>query len=148
MRSDGRVEKSHPHPTLNIIPQTSHKHHRHTIDNPLNPPGVGWVNLFYFFKVRVSICTCLPNLGAVRRSCRKKTRSTLIICNLLKFISRYAFKNDSDNLLQSFTYKIPFLKGCISLANEDIYQIWCVWIAGQACLVNLISHASAFRHTR
>ena len=35
--------------------------------NPLNPPGVGWVNLFYFFKVRVSIRTCVPNLGAVRR---------------------------------------------------------------------------------
>ena len=31
---------------------------------PLNPPGVGWVN---FFKVRVSIRTCVPNLGAVRR---------------------------------------------------------------------------------
>ena len=36
--------------------------------NPLNPPGVGWVNLFYiFFKVRESIRTCVPNLGAVRR---------------------------------------------------------------------------------
>ena len=36
--------------------------------NPLNPPGVGWVNLFfYFFKVSVSICTCVPNLGTVRR---------------------------------------------------------------------------------
>ena len=32
--------------------------------NPLNPPGVGWVK---FFKVRVSIRTCVPNLGAVRR---------------------------------------------------------------------------------
>ena len=35
--------------------------------NPLNPPGVGWVKLFNFFKVRVSIRTCVPNLGAVRR---------------------------------------------------------------------------------
>ena len=36
--------------------------------NPLNPPGVGWVNFFLiFFKVRVSIRTCVPNLGAVRR---------------------------------------------------------------------------------
>ena len=35
-----------------------------TIDNPLNPSGVGWVN---FFKVRVSIRTYVPNLGAVRR---------------------------------------------------------------------------------
>ena len=34
--------------------------------NPLNPPGVGWVNFFFFFKVRVSI-TCVQNLGAVRR---------------------------------------------------------------------------------
>ena len=33
--------------------------------NPLNPPGVGWVN--FFFKVRVSIRTCMPNFGAVRR---------------------------------------------------------------------------------
>ena len=36
-----------------------------TIDNPLNPPGVGWVKKK--FKVRVSIRTCMPNLGAVRR---------------------------------------------------------------------------------
>ena len=35
-----------------------------TIDNPLNPPGVGWVK---FFLRRVSIRTCVPNLGAVRR---------------------------------------------------------------------------------
>ena len=34
---------------------------------PLHPPGVGWVNFVYFFKVRVSIRTCVPNLGAVRR---------------------------------------------------------------------------------
>ena len=34
-----------------------------TIDNPLNPPGVGWVK---FFKVRVFIRTCVPNLGVVR----------------------------------------------------------------------------------
>ena len=27
--------------------------------NPLNPPGVGQ----FFFKVRVSIRTCVPNLG-------------------------------------------------------------------------------------
>ena len=26
---------------------------RTTYNNPLNPPGVGWVNLFYLFKVRV-----------------------------------------------------------------------------------------------
>ena len=34
--------------------------------NPLNSPGVGWVK-YIFFKVRVSIRTCMPNLGAVRR---------------------------------------------------------------------------------
>ena len=33
-----------------------------TIDNPLNPPGVGQ----FFFKARLSIRTCVPNLGAVR----------------------------------------------------------------------------------
>ena len=35
--------------------------------NRLNPPGVGWVNFFSCLKVRVSIRTCMPNLGAVRR---------------------------------------------------------------------------------
>ena len=36
---------------------------------PLNPPGVGWGGVGHFccFKVRVSIRTCVPNLGAVRR---------------------------------------------------------------------------------
>ena len=34
--------------------------------NPLKPTGVGWVN-FFFFKVRVSIRICVPNLGAVHR---------------------------------------------------------------------------------
>ena len=38
-----------------------------TIDNPLNPPGVGWVNILIFVKVSVSIRTCVPKLGAVRR---------------------------------------------------------------------------------
>ena len=38
-----------------------------TIDNPLNPPGVGRVNILIFFKVRVSIRTCVLNLSAVRR---------------------------------------------------------------------------------
>ena len=38
-----------------------------TIDNPLNPPGVGWVKFLIFFKERVSIRTYVPNLGAVRR---------------------------------------------------------------------------------
>ena len=34
-----------------------------TIDNHLNPPGVGWVKFLILFKVRVSIRTCVPNLG-------------------------------------------------------------------------------------
>ena len=38
----------------------AHVYEQHQI----NPHGVGWVN---FFKVRVSIRTCVPNLGAVRR---------------------------------------------------------------------------------
>ena len=38
-----------------------------TIYNPLNPPGVGWVILFYFFKVRVYIRAYVQHLGAVRR---------------------------------------------------------------------------------
>ena len=33
----------------------------------LNPPGVGWVKIFIFFKVRVSIRTCVQNLDAIRR---------------------------------------------------------------------------------
>ena len=50
---------------------------RTTSINPLNPPGVGWVNLFYIFKVRVSIRTCVPNLGSFRRACRKFCLSNL-----------------------------------------------------------------------
>ena len=50
---------------------------RTTSNNPLNPPGVGWVNFFYFFKVRVSICTCVPNLGSFRRLCQKFCLSNL-----------------------------------------------------------------------
>ena len=38
-----------------------------TIYNPLNSPGVGWVKLKKKIKVRVSIRTYVPNLGAVRR---------------------------------------------------------------------------------
>ena len=34
---------------------------RTTSNNPLNPPGVGWVNFFYPIKVRVSMGTCVPN---------------------------------------------------------------------------------------
>ena len=47
------------------------------INNPLNPPGVGWVNFFYPIKVRVSMGTCVPNLGAIRRPVRKFCLSNL-----------------------------------------------------------------------
>ena len=50
---------------------------RTTSNNPLNPPGVGWVNFFNFFKVRVSIRTCVPNLGSFRRPYRKFCLSNL-----------------------------------------------------------------------
>ena len=36
-----------------------------TIDNPLNPPGVGWVT--FFFEVRLCIRTCVQNVGAFGR---------------------------------------------------------------------------------
>ena len=50
---------------------------RTTSNNPLNPPGVGWVNFFYPIKVRVSMGTCVPNLGAIRRPVRKFGLSNL-----------------------------------------------------------------------
>ena len=50
---------------------------RTTCNNPLNPPGVGWVNFFYPIKVRVSMGTCVPNLGAIRRPVRKICLSNL-----------------------------------------------------------------------
>ena len=50
---------------------------RTTYNNPLNPPGVGWVNFFYPIKVRVSMGTCVPNLGAIRRPVRKFCLSNL-----------------------------------------------------------------------
>ena len=50
---------------------------RTTYNNPLNPPGVGWVNFFYPIKVRVSMGTCVPNLRAIRRPVRKFCLSNL-----------------------------------------------------------------------
>ena len=50
---------------------------RTTSNNPLNPPGVGWVKIFYPIKVRVSMGTCVPNLGAIRRPVRKFGLSNL-----------------------------------------------------------------------
>ena len=54
-------------------------HGRTTYNTPLNPPGVGWVNFFYPIKVRVSIRTCVPNLGSIRGSVRKTCLLSLII---------------------------------------------------------------------
>ena len=68
------VYSCHPHNRKNTKPQKP-KHHSHI--GSLNPPGVGWVKLFYFFKVRVSIRTCVQNLGAIRRTVRKKWLSHL-----------------------------------------------------------------------
>ena len=50
---------------------------RTTSNNPLNPPGVGWVNFFYPIKVRVSMGTSVPNLGAIQRPARKFCLSNL-----------------------------------------------------------------------
>ena len=50
---------------------------RTTSNNPLNPPGVGWVKKNYPIKVRVSMGTCVPNLGAIRWPVRKFCPSNL-----------------------------------------------------------------------
>ena len=50
---------------------------RTTSNNPLNLPGVGWVKFVYPIKVRVSMGTCVPNLGAIRRPVRKICLSNL-----------------------------------------------------------------------
>ena len=50
---------------------------RTTYNNPLNPPGVVWVKFCYPIKVRVSMGTCVPNLGAIRRPVRKFCLSNL-----------------------------------------------------------------------
>ena len=53
------------------------RNERTTYNNPLTPPGVGWVNFFYPIKVRVSMGTCVPNLGAIRRPVQKFCLSNL-----------------------------------------------------------------------
>ena len=53
------------------------RNERTTSNNPLNPPGVGLVKFFYPIKVRVSMGTCVPNLGATRRPVRKFCLSNL-----------------------------------------------------------------------
>ena len=55
------------------------RNERTTSNNPLNPPGVEWVKFFYPIKVRVSMGTCVPNLGAIRRPVRKICLSNLFI---------------------------------------------------------------------
>ena len=52
---------------------------RTTYNNPLNPPGVGWVKFCYPIKVRVSMGTCVPNLGAIRRPVRKFCLSNVFV---------------------------------------------------------------------
>ena len=59
------------------LPWHERTNERTTSNNPLNPPGVGWVNYFYLFKVRVSIRTCVPNLGSFRRPYRQKILSNV-----------------------------------------------------------------------
>ena len=53
------------------------RNERTTYNNPLNPAGVGWVKFCYPIKVRVSMGTRVPNLGAVRRPVRKICLSNL-----------------------------------------------------------------------
>ena len=53
------------------------RNERTTSNNPLNHPGVGWVNFFYPIKVRVSMGICVPNLGEIRRPVRKFCLSNL-----------------------------------------------------------------------
>ena len=73
LSTTGLNHATHKHPT--------HKHltnpHATNINNPLNPSGVGLVNFFVVRASLVSIRACVPNLGAVRRSCRKKARLNL-----------------------------------------------------------------------
>ena len=57
---------------------------RTTYNNPLNPPGVGWVKFFYPIKVRVSMGTCVPNLGPIRWPVRKCCLSNLLVDERLK----------------------------------------------------------------
>ena len=66
----------------------THVYERTTSNNPLNPHGVGWVN--FFFKMRVSIRTCVPNFCADRQPCRKKVS--------FKFISRLSKNSLSSNV--------------------------------------------------
>ena len=50
---------------------------RTTYNNPLNPLGWGGSHFFNPIKVRVSMGTCVPNLGAIRRPVRKFCLSNL-----------------------------------------------------------------------
>ena len=70
------------------LPWHERTNERTTSNNPLNPPGVGWVN---FFKVRVSIRTCVPNLGVVPTAVSKILS--------FKFISRFTTSKESENPL-------------------------------------------------
>ena len=50
---------------------------RTTSNNPLNPPGVGWVNLFYHIKVRCLWTHACQDLGPIKRLVRKICLSNL-----------------------------------------------------------------------
>ena len=56
--------------------------------------------------------------------------NTLLGADHNYFLSYIGIQKWHVKLYNFFTYKIPFLKGCISLANGYIYQIFGVWIAG------------------
>ena len=59
-----------------VLPDCRDTKERTTSNNPLNPPW-GWVKFCYPIKVRVSMGTCVPNLGAIRRPVRKICLSNL-----------------------------------------------------------------------
>ena len=66
-------------PTLRNITSSSGsfympKNTRHSMTSHMTciTPGVGWVNFFQLRMSPISTRICVPNLVAVRRSCRKK----------------------------------------------------------------------------
>ena len=62
---------SRPITAHRLVYTAARTNERTTSNNPLNPPGVGWVNFCYPIKVRVSMGICVPNLSVIRRPVRK-----------------------------------------------------------------------------
>ena len=62
-----------------IHPQQTSSPHHHTIDNPLNPHGVGWVNFFRWEPVSSLSAHVCQIWSWSKPSCRKKARLTLTI---------------------------------------------------------------------